>query len=93
MEVVDAQVLCHCQGQQQVDRLRACHQCKDFIEVALLVLDNGAALVQLDLVDPFVSNWLASFWRINQLPSMVLLNCLRLLQHRSSPISVMLSLR
>ena len=65
---MDAPVLRCCQNQQQSDRLHAHYRRKDFLEVdalaldkasgdeACLVLDNGAALVPLDLVHPLQAN-------------------------------------
>ena len=62
VQVMEALVLRCCQGQRQSNRLHARYRCKDFLEVdalaldkasgdeACLVLDNGAALVPLDLV-------------------------------------------
>ena len=61
---MDTSVLRCCQSQQQSDRLHARYRHKDFLEVdalaldnasgneARLMLDNGAALVPLDLVHP-----------------------------------------
>ena len=69
---MDAPVLRCCQSQQQSDRLHACYRRKDFLEVnaltldkasddeARLVLDNGTALVPLDLVHPLQDDRTAS---------------------------------
>ena len=75
---------------------------KDFLEVyalalnkasgdeARLVLDNGAKLVLLDLVHPLQADWTASWRWIDELPSLVFLDRLHLLQHRPSPVSIAL---
>ena len=64
VEVVDTLILRCCYGQQQANGLHSRHRSKDFLEVDALtlheaagdepslVLDNGAALVPLHLVDP-----------------------------------------
>ena len=60
---------------------------------ARLVLDNGAELVPLDLVHSLQADR-TTFWRrIDELPSVVFLDCLHLLQHRPSSVSIMLSQR
>ena len=91
---MDAPVLRCCQSQQQSDRLHARYRRKDFLEVdalaldkasvdmTRLVLDNGAALVPLDLVHPFQTDRTASWRWIDELQSLVFLIRLHLLQHR-----------
>ena len=69
--MVDTPILGCCHGQQQVDGLRARHQSKDLEVNAFaldkatgdepsLVLENGATLIPLHLVDPLQPNQLAT---------------------------------
>ena len=72
VQVMDAPILRYCQSQQQSDRLHVRYRRKDFLEVdalaldkalgdeARLVLENGAALVPLDLVHPLQADRTAS---------------------------------
>ena len=67
VEVMNVAVLCHCQSHQQSGGLHTRHRRKDFLEVnafgldevaddeALLVLDDGSALILLHLVYPLQS--------------------------------------
>ena len=83
-----------------MDRLHACYRRKDLLEVyalvlkkasgdeACLVLDNGAELIPLDLVYPLQAGQTASWRWIDELPCLVFLDRLHLLQHRPSPVSV-----
>ena len=102
---MDAPVLRCCQSQQQSDRLHARYRCKDILKVdiltldkassdeACLVLDNGAALIPLDLVHPLQADRTTSWRWIDELPSLVFLDRLYLLQHRPSPIFIALGQR
>ena len=88
-----------------MDRLHERYWRKDLLEIyvlalnkasgdeARLVLDNGAELVPLDFVHPLQADRMASWRWIDELPSLVFLDCLHLLQHRSSPICIALSQR
>ena len=58
-----------------------------------LVLDNGTVLVPLDLVHPLEADRTASWRWINKLSCLIFLDCLHLLQHRPSPVSVPLGQR
>ena len=99
---MDALVLRCCQSQQQSDRLHTCYRRKDFFEVdalaldkassdkARLVLDNSTALVPFDLVHPLQADRTTSWRWIDKLPSLIFLDHLHLLQHRPSPICIVL---
>ena len=88
-----------------MDRLHTRYWHKDFLEVnalllnkasgdeARLVLNNGAALVLLDLVHSLQADRMASWRWIDELPSLVFLDRLHLLQHRPSPICIALGQR
>ena len=56
-----------------------------------LVLDNGAALIPLHLVDPLQADQPAAHQWIYQLPCAIVLDGLHLFQHHPSPISVAFS--
>ena len=60
---------------------------------ARLVLDNGAALVPLDLVHPLQADRTTSWRWIDELPSLVFPDRLHLLQHCSLPICIALGQR
>ena len=75
---------------------------KDFLEVdaltldkasgdeALLVLDDGVELIPFDFVHPLQADQTASWGWIDELPSLVFLDRLHLLQHCPSPVSIAL---
>ena len=102
---MDVPVLRCCQSQQQSDRLHARYRRKDFLEVdalaldkasgdeACLMLDNASALIPLDLVHPLQADRTSSWRWLDELPSLVFLDCLHLLQHRPSPICITLDQR
>ena len=102
VQVMDAPVLCCCQSQKQSDRLHARYRHKDFFEVdaitldkasgdeARLVLDNGTVLVPFDIVHSLQADRTASWRWIDELPSLVFLDRLHLLQHCPSPVSIAL---
>ena len=85
-----------------MNRLHARYWCKDLLEVyalalnkasgdeARLVLDNGIVLIPFDFVYLLQANRTASWRWIDELPSLVFLHRLHLLQHRPSPVSIAL---
>ena len=95
VQVMDVPVLYCCQSQKQSDRLHARYRHKDFFKIdalmldkvlgdeARLVLDNGTALIPLDLVHPLQADRTASWRWIDELPSLIFLDRLHLLQHRT----------
>ena len=56
-----------------------------------LVLDNGAVLVPLDLIHPLQADRTTSWRWIDELSSLVFLDRLHLLQHRPSPMPIVLA--
>ena len=78
---------------------------KDFFEVnalalnkassdeACLLLDNGVALIPLDLVHLLQADRTTSWRWIHELPCLIFLDRLYLLQHRPSPICIALGQR
>ena len=88
---MDTPILRCCQSQQQSDRLHALYRRKDFLEVyalaldkasgdeVRLVLDNGTALVPLDLVHPLQADRTTSWRWIDELSILVFLDRLHLL--------------
>ena len=57
------------------------------------MLDNGTKLIPFDLVHPLQAERTASWRWIDELPCLVFLDRLHLLQHRPSPVSVALGQR
>jgi hypothetical protein len=56
-----------------------------FRNKARLVLDDGAALVALDLEDPLQADWAMAGREVDKAPSVVVLDGCHLLEHRAPP--------